>query len=345
MNAICMHEEDVGIAWKHTDFRTGGRGPPHAAAGDLDRSPPSATTSTASSGTSTRTGRSSCEFKLTGIMHTGALAEAARRPTTASLVAPGLYAPTTSTSSARASTSPSTAAQHGLRGQHRTVPPVRTTRTATPGGRPRDALAARAEGDRDLDAGERRVTGQIVNPTRAATTSASPVGLPADARREHACPSCTPAPPSPPRAASSHHHLWVTPFDASERYPAGDTPISTPAATACRVWTDGRPSDRRHRPRRLVHVGPPPRPAPRGLAGDAGRHDRLLRSSPSGFFDRTRRSTCRRQRQRATTAATTSRRRNTAEPLAPANPGRPDKCVADFGGAGVSRPRRADTRR
>ena len=21
-NAICMHEEDTGIAWKHTDFRT-----------------------------------------------------------------------------------------------------------------------------------------------------------------------------------------------------------------------------------------------------------------------------------------------------------------------------------
>ena len=22
-NAICMHEEDYGISWKHTDFRTG----------------------------------------------------------------------------------------------------------------------------------------------------------------------------------------------------------------------------------------------------------------------------------------------------------------------------------
>ena len=24
-NAICIHEEDVGILWKHTDFRTGGK--------------------------------------------------------------------------------------------------------------------------------------------------------------------------------------------------------------------------------------------------------------------------------------------------------------------------------
>lgn len=25
-NAICIHEEDAGILWKHTDFRAGGRG-------------------------------------------------------------------------------------------------------------------------------------------------------------------------------------------------------------------------------------------------------------------------------------------------------------------------------
>ena len=59
-NAICMHEEDYGIGWKHTDFRTeDGRGAAAAAAGDLARSPPSATTSTGTSGTSTPTARSS----------------------------------------------------------------------------------------------------------------------------------------------------------------------------------------------------------------------------------------------------------------------------------------------
>lgn len=24
-NAICIHEEDAGVLWKHTDYRTGGR--------------------------------------------------------------------------------------------------------------------------------------------------------------------------------------------------------------------------------------------------------------------------------------------------------------------------------
>ena len=32
-NAICMHEEDYGISWKHTDYRTARRGAPFPAAG------------------------------------------------------------------------------------------------------------------------------------------------------------------------------------------------------------------------------------------------------------------------------------------------------------------------
>jgi primary-amine oxidase len=58
-NAICLHEEDHGILWKHS---TGGRATRRCGgrAGSWSRSsPPWATTSTASTGTSTRTGRSS----------------------------------------------------------------------------------------------------------------------------------------------------------------------------------------------------------------------------------------------------------------------------------------------
>ena len=57
-NAVCMHEEDFGIGWKHTDFRTeDGGGAAAAAAGDSS-SRPSATTSTGTSGTSTPMARS-----------------------------------------------------------------------------------------------------------------------------------------------------------------------------------------------------------------------------------------------------------------------------------------------
>ena len=59
-NAICMHEEDYGILWKHVDLHGGTqRGPPQPAARRQLRSRPSATTSTASSGTSTSTATSS----------------------------------------------------------------------------------------------------------------------------------------------------------------------------------------------------------------------------------------------------------------------------------------------
>ena len=58
-NAICLHEEDYGILWKHADLaQRRRRGAPVAADGRVVRSPPSATTSTASSGTSTWTARS-----------------------------------------------------------------------------------------------------------------------------------------------------------------------------------------------------------------------------------------------------------------------------------------------
>ena len=59
-NAICLHEEDYGILWKHVDQRDGTqRGAPLAAAGRELRSRRSATTSTASTGTSTSTAPSS----------------------------------------------------------------------------------------------------------------------------------------------------------------------------------------------------------------------------------------------------------------------------------------------
>ena len=57
--------------------------------------------------------------------------------------------------------------------------------------------------------------------------------------------------------------------------PPATTPTSTPAATACRVWTAA------DRPIvdtdlvALVRLRPHPRPAARGLAGDAGRRARL----------------------------------------------------------------------
>ena len=69
-NAICMHEEDDGLLWKHTDFRTGAVGDTAVARLVVSCSGRSATTSTATIGSSGRTARWSSR-SLTGVLTTG----------------------------------------------------------------------------------------------------------------------------------------------------------------------------------------------------------------------------------------------------------------------------------
>ena len=91
-NAICIHEEDHGILWKHLDMYSGRQEVRRSRRLVVSSSPPWATTSTASTGTSTSTARSSSRSKLTGIMSTMAIAPG-HTSRFASLVAPGLAAP------------------------------------------------------------------------------------------------------------------------------------------------------------------------------------------------------------------------------------------------------------
>ena len=100
-NAICMHEEDYGVLWKHTDMFTGiARDPPPAAAGRSRSSSPSATTTTASTGTSTSTAPSSSRSRPPASCSpsayaagrpyaTAARARASARRTTSTCSAPG----------------------------------------------------------------------------------------------------------------------------------------------------------------------------------------------------------------------------------------------------------------
>ena len=92
-NAICMHEEDYGILWKHVDIRRDGPRSAAPAGWSSAPSPRSGTTNTASTGTSTSTARMQLEVKLTGIMSTMAVGPTASRATTPALIAPRLAAP------------------------------------------------------------------------------------------------------------------------------------------------------------------------------------------------------------------------------------------------------------
>ena len=91
-NAICMHEEDHGIAWKHTDFRTG--------AVEVRRSRRLVISSIATVGNYEygffwylyTDATIEFEVKLTGVLTTGAV-EPGTQPRHGVMVAPGLYGP------------------------------------------------------------------------------------------------------------------------------------------------------------------------------------------------------------------------------------------------------------
>lgn len=91
-NAVCMHEEDAGIAWKHTDFRTG--------AVQVRRRRRLVISMIATVGNYEygyfwylyNDGTIEYEVKLTGVISTGALPPG-EKPRHGTLVAPGLYGP------------------------------------------------------------------------------------------------------------------------------------------------------------------------------------------------------------------------------------------------------------
>ncbi len=91
-NAVCMHEEDAGIAWKHTDFRTG--------AVQVRRRRRLVISTIVTVGNYEygyfwylyNDGTIEYEVKLSGVISTGAIAPG-ETPAHGTLVAPGLYGP------------------------------------------------------------------------------------------------------------------------------------------------------------------------------------------------------------------------------------------------------------
>jgi len=91
-NAICLHEEDHGIAWKHTDFRTG-----YAEVRRLRRMVISSIVTVGNYEYGYywylyQDGSIEYEVKLSGVISNGAIDEGAR-PEYGTIVAPGVYGP------------------------------------------------------------------------------------------------------------------------------------------------------------------------------------------------------------------------------------------------------------
>jgi primary-amine oxidase len=233
-NAICMHEEDVGILWKHTDLRTG----------DVEvRRSRRLVVSFISTVANYeygfywyfyQDGTLQLEVKLTGIVSNGAVVPG-DAPKWGTIVAPGVYAPIH---------------QHFFNarldmtvdGPRNSVYEVNIV--ADPPG-PENPLAnafheestllARESGaQRNVDPLSARYW-KIANPA-ARNALGNPVAYKLQPG-ENVLPFAAPEASVSRRAAFMTRHLWVTRYDPRERYAAGDYPNQHPGGAGLPAYT------------------------------------------------------------------------------------------------------------
>lgn len=218
-NAVCLHEEDYGLLWKHMDWRTGQT--------EIRRSRRLVISFIATVGNYEYgffwylylDGTIQHEVKLTGIMNTGALPPGEKRKY-GTLVAPGLYAPIH---------------QHvfsyrldmAVDGPLNSVQEINTY--AEPEG-PENPYGngfyaqpstLGTETARDLDLSTARYW-KVINPNLQNTLGEAPgykilFG-------ENAFPFVRPESAVRRRAGYMDHHLWITPYNHEEKYAVGDYP-------------------------------------------------------------------------------------------------------------------------
>jgi primary-amine oxidase len=242
-NAICIHEEDAGVLWRHVEWRDG--------SGEVRRSRRLVISSFSAIGNYDygffwylyQDGTIAFEVKLTGVLSTGAVAPG-ERPAHGTLVAPGLNA---------------MVHQHffnmrldlDIDGQANGVDEVWTESLppgpANPHGNAfsprRRRFATELEAKRRVDTASARWW-EVVNPSLRHRLG-EPVGyrlLPG----ETTFPFAQPDAPVSKRAGFIREHLWVTPYRRDERYAAGDYPNLHPGGAGLPEWTSAdRPIDDR----------------------------------------------------------------------------------------------------
>lgn len=233
-NAICLHEEDVGLLWKHTDWRTNQT--------ETRRSRRLSVSFMATVGNYEygffwnfyQDGTLQCEIKLTGIMNTTVLASDEPSPFGVQ-IAPRLNAPFHQhIFAARLDMS--------VDGETNSVYEVNTSGLPPGPGNPHGnafraeatLLATEKEAQRSVNGGMARFW-RIANPKRP-----NRLGQPVAYRLvpgENCPPLAQPDAAVMRRAGFAAHQLWVTPFRPEERYPAGDYPNQNPGGDGLPRWT------------------------------------------------------------------------------------------------------------
>jgi primary-amine oxidase len=235
-NAICMHEEDYGILWKHTDRRL-----PDAPEVRRSRRLVVSSVSTVENYEYGffwylyQDGNIQFEIKLTGILSLGA-ARPGEKPPFGTMIAPQLYAPNH---------------QHffnvrldfDLDGTANTVQRVDVVPDPPGDNNPfENAFRAKAT---DLTT-EKRARGHLNLETARSWKVINPhvrnaVGDPVAYRflpGDNSFPFASPNAWWRKRAGFVNNHVWITPFDASEKYAAGDYPNQSTGGDGLVKWTE-----------------------------------------------------------------------------------------------------------
>ena len=233
-NAICMHEEDFGILWKHTDRRLG--------TPEVRRSRRLVVSSVSTVENYEygffwyfyQDGNIEFEIKLTGVLSLGATYPD-ERPNYGAMVAPQLYAPNH---------------QHffnvrldfDLDGVPNSVQQLDVVPeelgTANPFENGFVCLARTLTCEEDAKASlnlESARSWKIINATQLSRLGQT-IGyrlIPGD----NAVPYASPQSWWRQRAGFVDHHVWVTPFDAHERFAAGDYPNQSQGGEGRAGWT------------------------------------------------------------------------------------------------------------
>jgi primary-amine oxidase len=240
-NAVCMHEEDSGIGWKHTDFRTG--------AVQVRRRRRLVISTIVTVGNYEygyfwylyTDGTIEYEVKLTGVISTAAIAPG-EKPKHGTLVAPGMYGPNhqhffcvrldmsvdgTANRVVEVDSQPSPAGPENPHGNAwETVSTV---------------LSSEAGAARDTDA--RRARYWKVESTEQVSALGAPTAY-ALMPGSNVPPMYSPDALYAPRSGFTEHQLWVTAHDESQRFAAGDYPNQHPGGQGLPTYGTGdRPLD------------------------------------------------------------------------------------------------------
>lgn len=235
-NAICIHEEDFGILWKHTDRRL-----PDAPEVRRSRRLVVSSVSTVENYEYGffwyfyQDGNIQFEIKLTGILSLGAV-HAGEKPKYGTMIAPQLYAPNH---------------QHffnvrldfDLDGVANSVQQVDAVAEPVDENNPfENAFYARAvvvETEKQARAHlklETARTWKIVNPAvkNAVGDAVGYKFMPGD----NSFPLASPNAWWRKRAGFVNHHVWVTPYREDEKYAAGDFPNQSGGGAGLSAWTE-----------------------------------------------------------------------------------------------------------